>query len=111
MSKPHPVNDRKRWLAWLRANPNLQLHGGTKLTVGGREGRHICAMEAAQRIVGVNEREDPCYDETGRRIGLTSKQVDKVEAMNDGAQGERLHSFQEIADVVETWPVAIGRRD
>lgn len=61
------MEDRK-----LRANPNLQLHGGTKLTVGGREGRHICAMEAARRIVGVSEHEDAYYEETGRHVGLNT---------------------------------------
>jgi hypothetical protein len=31
--------------------------------------------------------------------------------MNDGTHGERLHSFPEIADAVETWPAAVERRE
>jgi hypothetical protein len=59
----------------------------------------------------VPEEHDPYYEETGRRVGLTSKQVKKVGAMNDGTDGERLHNFQEIADAVEKWPVAVESRD
>ena len=54
-------------------------------------------MEAASRIVGVDVFDDPFYEETGRRVGLTAEQVLKVCNMNDAEEGERHHTFSEIA--------------
>jgi hypothetical protein len=90
-------------LAWIVA---LRLNGARQCRGAYTDGRLRCALGLLREIALPRSRWS-VQDSTasiGALAGLTASQAREIVKFNDGPGDVRMHTFAEIADIVERWP-------
>jgi hypothetical protein len=85
----------QQWLDALRSGEYKQVTTILKNDYG------FCCVGIAAHIVNAIGIGKQAYDLSKQAMGMTEIEMWKLIHMNDGVQGERKHTFPEIADKIE----------